>query len=79
MDDLERRQLTLEFQAQQDRDLSEWRYYDLSRRLQTLEANPVTAAGLVKLAAAIALPVGAWLLTGDLRKALAVLRMTAGG
>lgn len=79
MDDLERRVLTLELQAQNDRDLTEWRYSDLSRRLQALEENQVTAGSIIRIMLAICLPVGVWLLTGDLRKALAALRMMGAG
>lgn len=78
MDELERRILALEFQAQNDRDLSEWRYSDHSRRLRELEANPVTTATLIKLLVAVCLPIGVWIITGDVRKALVALRMMGG-
>jgi hypothetical protein len=78
MDDLERRLLTLELETKHERELQDFRYDDLSHRLLVLEKNPVTASSLLKLAAAIALPLGVWLITGDLRKALAVARLGAG-
>jgi len=79
MDDLERRLLTLEIENRHERELRDFQIDALSRRLLALETNPVTAAGLLKLAFAIALPLGVWVLTGDLRKALAALRMMGAG
>ena len=78
MDDLERRLLTLELETKHERELQDFRYDDLCQRLLVLEKNPVTASSLLKLVAAIALPLGVWLITGDLRKALAVARLGAG-
>lgn len=79
MDDLERRLLTLELESKHERELSDSRFDNLSRRLQALEANPVTVMGLMKLMLALLLPFGVWLLTGDLRKALVALRMMGAG
>ncbi len=81
MDDqeLERRLLTLELEAKHERELSDSRFDSLSRRLQALEANPVTIGSLGRIFLAISLPVAVWLLTGDLRKALAALRMMGAG
>lgn len=79
MDDLERRLLTMELEVKHERELSDYRYDGLCRRLQRLEQSPVTLAGMLKIATALALPLGVWLLTGDLRKALVAFRLMAGG
>lgn len=79
MDDLERRLLTLEIESRHERELRDFQIDALSRRLLVLETNPITASSLAKLAVALLLPIGVWLLTGDLRKALAALRMMGAG
>jgi hypothetical protein len=81
MDDLERRILALEHQARHERELTEWKLDALCRRLQVLEASPlrISAPALLKIMIAIFLPASVLLLTGDLRKALAALRMAATG
>jgi hypothetical protein len=79
MDDLERRLLTMELEAKHERELSDWRHAEVSRRLQRLEQNPVMLASIAKIATALVLPIGVWLLTGDLRKALAAFRLMGGG
>jgi|KBSSwiStaDraftv2_1062776.scaffolds.fasta_scaffold1527012_1 hypothetical protein len=79
MDDLERRLLILEMETKHERELSDSRFDSLSRRLQVLETNPLTVGSMGRILLAIGLPVAVWLLTGDLRKALAALRMMGAG
>ena len=79
MDDLERQMLTLQLEHQHERELRDFQIDALSRRLQVLETNPVTVGSLGRIFLAISLPIAVWLLTGDLRKALAALRMMGAG
>lgn len=83
MDNLERRVIALEHQRialQQDlgheREMTDWRFADLSRRLQALEQaatlswSRIPLGSVMKLVVAFLLPLTVWFATGDLRKAL---------
>jgi hypothetical protein len=80
MDSLEQRILALELQAKHERELTDFRLDDLSRRLQAMEKPKSLPVGSIgKIALALALPLVVLLGTGDMRKVLAVLRLIIGG
>ncbi len=81
MDDLERRIIVIEQQIRHDREMSAWRFSDISRQLQELQTRPLSylsAGSIIKILIAILLPLAVWLLTGDLRKALEASRLAGG-
>jgi hypothetical protein len=82
MDNLERRLIALEHQQHHDRELTDWRLDEHSRRLQALERNPLqrlSYGSTIKLLIALLLPLAVLFATGDLRKAAMAIRLAAGG
>jgi len=81
--DLERRVIVLEEQSRHERELTDWRFSDLSRRLQAMErgqARQLPTGSMSKIMIAVALPLAVLVITGDLRRALlAALRLAMGG
>lgn len=74
--------------SQFDRERVEWKLADLSRRVAAFESKTVPSAStdqsaisgiMFKIALAIAIPVGVFLLTGDLKQALAIAKVTGVG
>jgi hypothetical protein len=79
MDNLERRVIRLEEQLRAERELIDWRFADVYRRLQERSSPKIPLGSPSKIALAIALPLLVLLGTGDLRKVVQAIRLLVGG
>ena len=85
MDDLERRTLSLEHTIASDRQLTQLHIAMLYQRLQAIEAQPspnplpawlqgISLGSALRILLAIVIPLGVWLVTGDITRALRAIR-----